>query len=109
MADTFKVLAQLNPSATTLTTLYTVPAATSTVVSMIMVCNQTSSPVTFRLSVAIAGAADNIKQYLYYEVSIPANDSFKVPAGITLATTDLIRCYASSASMSFTVFGDEIT
>jgi hypothetical protein len=40
MATTYKVLGQLNPAATTPTTLYTVPASTSTVVSTITICNQ---------------------------------------------------------------------
>jgi hypothetical protein len=49
MATTYKVLGQSNPSATTATTLYTVPSATSTIVSTITVANLAGSAATFRI------------------------------------------------------------
>lgn len=109
MAEVYKVLAQLSPAATTLTTLYTVPAATSSVCSSIVVCNQNGSVQSFRISIAVAGAADNAKQYLYFDLAIDANDTFIATIGITLATTDLIRVYASATNMSFNLVGAEIT
>ena len=48
MATTYKVLGQSNPAATTATTLYTVGAGKSAVVSTITVCNQAASAATFR-------------------------------------------------------------
>lgn len=109
MADAYKILAQLVPSATTLTTLYTVPAATSTAISSIVVCNRGTSGTTFRISVAVAGAADATKQYLYYDVNLPGGNSFVATIGISMATTDLIRVYAGNANLSFNLFGVEIT
>lgn len=109
MAQTIKVLAQSNPSATTLTAAYTVPGATSTVVSSIVVTNRSSSSTTFRISVAVAGAADSNEQYLYYDLTIPGNDTFIATIGGTLAATDVIRVYAAAATLSFNVFGTEIT
>lgn len=107
MAQTYKTLGQLNPGATTLTALYTVPAATSAVASTLVVCNQAASAGSFRVSVAVAGAADNAKQYLCYDVAIAANTTYTFTLGITLATTDVVRVYASSASQSFNLFGVE--
>ena len=49
MATTYKVLGQSNPSATTATTLYTVPAATQTVTVDTIVCNQTATAGTYRI------------------------------------------------------------
>jgi glucose-6-phosphate dehydrogenase assembly protein OpcA len=109
MADTLKVLGQSNPSATTLTTLYTVPSSTSTTVSSLVVCNQASSAATFRISIQVAAAADTAKQYLYYDTNVPANDTFIATVGITLATTDVVKCYASSTTLSFNLFGVEVT
>ena len=51
MATTYKVLAQVNPSATTATTAYTVPSATQTVISTITVANLSASAVTYRIAV----------------------------------------------------------
>lgn len=109
MTETPKVLAQLNPSATTLTNAYTVPAATSVVVSSIFVCNSSASPTTFRISVARAGAIDAPAQYLFFDVPISGNDTFAATSGFTLATTDIIRVYAGSTTLSFNVFGVEVT
>jgi hypothetical protein len=109
MADTQKVLAQSNPSATTLTDIYTVPASTGTVANTLVVANRSAIPATFRIAVAIAGAADNPKQYLYYDIAIEGNDTFTATIGITLAASDVIRVYAANATLSFTIFGIEIT
>lgn len=108
MASTYKVLGQSSPLATTLTALYTVPALTSTVCSSLVVCNQ-GAATSYRLSVAVAGAADNAKQYLAYDVAIGANTSDTWTIGITLATTDVVRVYATLATLSFNLFGQEIT
>lgn len=109
MATTYKVLGQVNPSATTATTLYTVPSATSAVCSTLVVTNQAATAGTYRVSIRVAGAADNAKQYLAYDVVIGANDSTALTLGITLAATDVVTIYASSATMSFSLFGSEIT
>lgn len=109
MAEQPKVLGQLNPAAATLTDLYTVPAATSAVVSTLVVANRSATETSFRISVAPAGAANDNKQYLYYDVVILGNDTFAATLGITLATTDVVRVYATLATLSFQVFGSEIT
>lgn len=107
-ASVYKVLGQLNPTATTLTTLYTVPGSTSTIVSQIVVTNQAAVNATFRLSVQPACAAVDPKHYIAYDMVAPANDAVIVPSGFTLATTDCVRIYASTSTMSFNIFGVEI-
>jgi glucose-6-phosphate dehydrogenase assembly protein OpcA len=108
MATTYKVLGQSNPSATTATTLYTVPASTNTVVSTISICNQASSAASYRIAVRPAGATLAAQHYLAYDIAIAANDTTALTLGITLATTDVVTVYASSATLSFSAFGSEI-
>lgn len=108
-AEVLKVLGQLNPSATTATTLYTVPASTSTVVSTITVANQAASTGSFRIAVRPAGASLAALHYIAYDVVIPANDSIVLTLGITLAATDVVTVYASSATISFSIFGSELS
>lgn len=103
----YKVLAQANPSATTATTLYTVPASSASVISTITVCNQSSSAGTYRVAVRPAGAALAAVHYVAYDVTIAANDTTALTLGITLAATDVVTVYASSASMSFHAYGSE--
>lgn len=109
MANTYKVLGQSNPSATTLTTLYTVPAATSAVVSTLVICNQANSAGSFRVAVRPAGATAAAQHYIAYDSGITGNDTVFLTLGVTLATTDVISVYASSANISFSAFGSEVT
>lgn len=109
MTETLKILMQMSPSATSLTDFYTVPSSTSTVISSIIICNQNTTDESFRISLASAGAADNIKQYIYYDMIVLAKDTFIVTCGITLATTDVMRVYSSNTNLSFTIFGSEVT
>jgi len=109
MPQTHKVLGQSNPAATTLTTLYTVPASTQAVCSTITICNTGSSATTYRIAVRAAGAAIATSQYLAYDAALPANDTATLTLGVTLATTDVISVYAASANVAFSAFGVEIT
>jgi glucose-6-phosphate dehydrogenase assembly protein OpcA len=102
-----KVLGQVNPSATTLTTLYTVPSAKEAVVSSISVANLTSTAATFRLAVRPAGASIENKHYIGYDITVGASDSTIITVGLTLATTDVLSVYASTANVAFQAFGDE--
>lgn len=109
MAETRKVLGQSNPSAATLTAAYTVPASTQAIVSSISVANRSATGTSFRISVAVAGAGDSNEQYLYYDVPIAGNDTFVATLGITLGATDVVRVYATLATLSFNIFGVQLT
>lgn len=109
MPTNYKVLGQVNPSATTNTTLYTVPAATQTVVSTISVCNQAATAATFRIAVRVAGATLSAEEYIVYGATVPASDSTFFTLGLTLGATDVVTVYASSATVSFNAYGSEIS
>lgn len=109
MPTIYKVLGQSNPAATTATTLYTVPASTSTIVSTLNICNMASSAATFRIAIRPAGATLASTHYLTYDTSVPANDSIAMTLGMTLATTDIVTVYASTTTVNFTLFGTELS
>lgn len=109
MAVAYKVLGQSAPSATTDTTLYTVPSATETVVSTITVCNRAASAGTFRIAIRPNGATLANQHYLAYDAPIAANAMVALSFGVTIDAADVITVYASSANMSFAAFGSEIT
>jgi len=102
-----KVLGQSNPSAVTATTLYTVPSARESVISSISVCNLASSSATYRIAVRPAGATLANVHYLAYDVTVGASDTTIITVGITLAATDVVTVYASTANLAFSAFGDE--
>ena len=109
MAITYKVLGQSNPSANTNTDLYTVPANTSSVCSTLVICNQAASAATFRVAVRPAGASIATQHYTSYDTNLNANDSITVTIGITLATTDVVTVRANTTTVSFNLFGSELT
>jgi len=109
MANAYKVLAQSAPSATTATDVYTVPAATETVISTVIIANRAASAGTFRLSVRPNGGTQTDAMYCAYDVPVAANDSTTLTLGLTLDATDVLTLYCSSADMSVNVFGTEIS
>jgi hypothetical protein len=109
MATNYKVLGQSNPAATTAVSLYTVPAATQTIVSTVVVTNQAATAGTYRIAVRVAGATLATNQYIAYDVSLPANASDTLTLGLTLGATDVVTVYASSATFSFSAFGSELS
>jgi hypothetical protein len=109
MPTTYKVLGQSNPSATTLTTLYTVPAATNAVISSITIANLAATSATFRIAVRVAGASIANSQYIAYDITLGASDTTVLTMGVTMNATDVLSVYASSATVTFTAFGSEIS
>ena len=108
MPETRKVLGQSAPALTTLTALYTATGVQA-VVSTVTICNRSATATTYRLSVAIAGAADATSQYVVYDATIAGNDTVALTQGWTLGAGDVIRCYAGAATLTFVGFGVELT
>jgi hypothetical protein len=109
VADAPKSLGQINPSATTLTTIYTVPGSTSAVVSTISVCNRSSTATSFRLAHRPAGAAIDNVHYFAFDHPILGNETIWLTGGIAMATTDVLSGYATLATLSIQAWGVEIT
>jgi len=109
MADTLKVLAQTNPGASSLTDAYTVAASTTVMVNTLTIANRSAVATSYRVTVAVAGAADDPKHYLFYDVPIMGNCTHCYHLGVTLATTEKIRVWATLATLTFNFFGVEIT
>jgi hypothetical protein len=99
MATTTKVLAR-TAAATSSTTLYTVPSATTTVVTNIVICNPTGSAVTASMTI---NAID-----LLGSVSIAANSTAFFDLKQVIPATQVIAGSASSTSVDFHISGVEI-
>ena len=109
MATAYKVLGQSAPSATTATTLYTVPSATETVISTLAVTNRGTSSATFRVAIRPDGATLANEHYIAYDAPISANDTLYITIGATINAADVVTVYASTANFSFSAFGSEIS
>jgi hypothetical protein len=96
-------------SAIALTTLYTVPATTNTVISTLSIANRGTTNATYRIAIRPAGASIANTHYIAYDSTIAANDGILLTIGITLATTDVVSVSASAQSLTFNLFGSEIS
>lgn len=105
--NTYKILGQTAPSATTATDVYTVPVGKSAIVNTIAVCNRGSGS-TFRIAVRPGGAALVNQHYVVYDTAINANDTIDPDITLSLSTGDVVTVYAGTANFSFTISGVEI-
>jgi hypothetical protein len=108
MSATMKVLAQSYPAAATGTTLYTVGAGLSTIVSTLSVCNQTSGQLTFRIAVIPSGGSLSTARYIAYDSKVASNDTNFITVGITLESGASIYVYNSTVGISYSLFGTEL-
>jgi len=110
MATSYKSLGQLDLTTTSLTTLYTCPSSTETVVSTVIIANRNASATTFRLAIRVDGDAISNQHYIAYDVPVAGNDSTTLTLGITMLATDVMTVSAGTADrLSVNAFGAEVT
>lgn len=107
MPNTLKCLGQRFPAAATEETIYTVPAGTQAVVSSLIITNTSATPTSFLVRLKVAGAADDSKQFLAYLAPIGANEIVTI-GNWCLGATDVVKVYATLATVAFNMFGQEI-
>lgn len=101
------ILAQANPSATTLTDMLTITTPPA-IVDGIFVCNEDSVGVTVRVAVCPNGETIDPKHYLAYDTALGPGRTLSVDfprEGLRLGNGTVIRVYASTANVGFTVTG----
>ena len=107
MPTAYKVLAQ-QATTTGLVSMYTVPAATETIISSIVVANISASDRTYRITVQPNNATLAQKHYIAYDVTSKANSTTAYTLGITLDATDQVYILGSTTDLSISLFGSEI-
>ena len=96
------IASQTAVPATTLTDIFT--STGDTEFRSLVVCNRSGTSATFRMSIALAAAADATSQYLFYDMPIVPNDSFTSALEIGVNLGDVVRFYASTANLTVTLF-----
>jgi hypothetical protein len=112
MAQTYKRLGAINPSANTQTNVYVVPAATEAVISTITVCNQTATNSSFSIAVMDSSefnASAPAHSFIIRGAVVPAADTLVLTMGLTVNTGAVLAANTNSANISFGVFGSEIS
>jgi hypothetical protein len=99
MAVTSKAFAR-TAAATSSVTLYTVPSATTAVITNIAVCNNAGTAGTFTILL------DDIE--LQKDTAIAANSTIYIDLKQVLATTKTVKGLASATTIDFHISGVEI-
>ena len=105
---TYKILGQVNPTSTSLTTLYTVPATREAFVSTLSICNFGATTANVTVAVRQDGAAIDPKQHLLYNRPIVPADSLFLTLGLSVDQSDVISVSSTTSSIAFGLFGSEI-
>jgi hypothetical protein len=94
---------------TSVTTLYTVPASTRTLLKEFSIANTTAAAINVRVFlVPSAGSAGTSNAFLY-DVSIPANNTIQYNGIEVLNAGDTIQIQAASAGLTIIASGGEAT
>ena len=113
MANVYKILGQVNPTANTQSNVYVVPAATEAVVNSITIANLGSSNVSYSLivmpSAEFASPASNGKYFLVRGSTMPGADTTTLTLSLSLPAGAIVAANTNSGSLSFSAFGVEIS
>lgn len=109
MATTYKVIAQSAPSAAVMTSVYTCPAATNTVLANICVTNITPSLDHYRIAIRPNGATLENKHYLVFDASLDLYSYEFLTMPVTLSAGDVVDVYCLNGNLVFNIFGSEIS
>ena len=113
MANTYKILGQLNPTANTQGNVYVVPAATQAVINSIQIANQSSSNASYSLmvfpSASFSSPASNGMYYIIRGSTIPYGDAATLTLSLSLPAGAIVSANTNSGNLSFSAFGVEIT
>jgi hypothetical protein len=79
-------------------TLYTVPASTTTIVKQIALCNTAAAARTIAVYLVPNGGSASSTNAILYDVSVDAKSTTFVNLSAVMATSDFIQASASVAS-----------
>lgn len=114
MANTYKILGQLNPTANTQGNVYVVPAATEAVINSIQIANQnTTTNASYSIAVMpsanFSSPASNGQYFIIRGSMIPFADAATLTLSLSLPAGAIVAANTNSGNLSFSAFGVEIT
>lgn len=99
-----KKLGSVAPSATTNTTLYTVPAGMSAV-AVLSVCNTNTTTAKVRVAISTT-TTPTTGEYIEYDILIPPNGVLE-RSSIAMGENEKLVVYSNTANVAFRLYGIE--
>ena len=109
----YKILGQIQTTANVLTTIYTVPAATNTMITTITICNQSSNDSVFiNVAANISGSAVTTRNFIVSGYSLGGAETLVLEPRISLNVGSILSANITganaSSNISINAFGVEI-
>ena len=108
----YKILGQVQTTANVLTTIYTVPASTNTVVTTITICNQSANTVSVNVAANVSGSAVSTRNFIVSGYSLGAAETLVLEPRISLNVGSILSANITGANaasnVSINAFGVEI-
>jgi hypothetical protein len=110
MAQDYKILGQITPSAGVLTNVYVTGASTQAAIGTITVSGlfETTNS-SFSLIVRPINEALSEKHFFFRGSPVVPNDTLVISGAITMGPNTILAANSSSGNAHFTAFGVEIT
>lgn len=109
MAQSYKILGQVNPTANTLSNVYVTPNSTEGVVNSIIIANQNTSNASFSLVVRPIDESLGDKHYVVRGCVVPGSDTLTMTLSLTLQNNVILAANTNSPNLSFGAYGVEIS
>jgi len=108
----YKILGQIQTTANVLTTIYTVPAATNTMISTITICNQSPNTVSINVAANVSGSAVTTRNFIVSGYSLGAAETLVLEPRVSLNVGSILSANITganaSSNVSINAFGVEI-
>jgi len=108
----YKILGQIQTTANVLTTIYTVPASTNTVVTTITICNQSANTVSVNVAANVSGSAVTTKNFIVSGYALGAAETLVLEPRVSLNVGSILSANITGANaasnVSINAFGVEI-
>jgi len=108
----YKILGQIQTTANVLTTIYTVPAATNTMISTITICNQSSNTVSVNVAANVSGSAVTTRNFIVSGYALGAAETLVLEPRVSLNVGSILSANITganaSSNISINAFGVEI-
>jgi len=109
----YKILGQIQTTANVLTTIYTVPAATNTMITTITICNQSSNDSVFiNVAANISGSAVTTRNFIVSGYPLGGAETLDLEPRISLNVGSILSANITganaSSNISINAFGVEI-
>jgi hypothetical protein len=102
MADTYKnSRIQGTASLSTYATLYNTSSSVTAVISTIVVANTSSFNKQYRIAIMDSAGTPSASDWIIYDASIYANDSYFLTVGFTIGQNQFIRVSSTDNTVTF--------